>query len=386
MKHSSFRSRCSIALFAAAFAFSFVSHSVAEPAAALIMPKVSKSLLLDVKAIGGKLVAVGERGHVLLSHDNGKSWQQSPVPTAQALTAVYFLTDQQAWAAGHDGNIVYSEDGGETWVLQRNGLVAQAERNEYKLKEARANLQRLKRMADRGAEVDARGEDIAEQIDEAEYQVASAQRKMQEKAIAPPLMDIWFVDDKRGWAVGAFGTFLATADGGNTWDDISDEIADSIDGYHLNAVIGAPDGFLVIAGEGGYINVSHDFGDTWQQVDIDSESTVFGIAGSKDGSLIIATGLRGVTWRSEDKGETWVELNPAVDYSLSNVVLKGDTVLMVGAGGTIVLSQDKGDSFQRHILSNRSSLSQGALLDSGKILLVGQGGVHHFDPKVVDQK
>lgn len=386
MKHSSFRSRWTTALLMATVAFSLSQPSLAEPEAAMIMPKASKSLLLDIKEVGNKLVAVGERGHVLLSLDNGKSWQQSPVPTAQALTAIYFVGELQAWAVGHDGHIISSDDGGETWQLQRHGLMAQAVRNESQLKEARANLQRLKRLVDRGADVDVRGISIAEQIDEAEYQAVSAQEKMREKAIAPPLMDVWFVDDKQGWAVGAFGTFLTTTDGGNSWDDISDEIADSIDGYHLNSVMGAPGGLLVIAGEAGYINVSHDFGDTWQQADIDSESTVFGIAGNSDGSLLIATGLRGVTWRSEDKGLTWQELMPNVDYSLSNVVLKGDTVLMVGAGGTIVLSDDKGNSFQGHVLANRSSLSQGVLLDSGHILLVGQGGMHHFDPNAVDQK
>src|SRR5690554_2612285 len=386
MKHSSFRSRCAIALLTATFAFSLSQHSIAESTAAMIMPKASKSLLLDIHASAHKLIAVGERGHVLLSTDNGKTWQQSPVPTAQLLTSVYFINERLGWAAGHDGNIIHSADGGLTWVLQRDGLMAQAERNEYQLKEARAEVQRLKRMAERGADINEQGISIAELIDEAEYEATSAQEKMRETIIAPPLLDIWFANDQQGWAVGAFGTLLTTRDGGNSLEDISDKIADSIDGYDLNSVVGAPGGLLIIAGEGGYINVNHDYGESWQQADIDSESTVFGIASNNDGRLLIATGLRGVTWRSEDKGETWQELSPNVDYSLSNVTLRGDTVVMVGAGGTIAISADKGDHFVSHILANRSSLSQAVLLDSGQLLLVGQGGAHHFDPNVVDQK
>lgn len=386
MKHSSFRNRCAAAILAATAAFSLSHYSVAEPKAAIMMPKAHKSLLLDIQAVAHKLIAVGERGHVLVSTDNGESWQQSAVPTAQTLTAVHFINEKQGWAVGHDGNVVHSNDGGTTWELQRDGLAAQAERNELLLKRAHAKLKSLKRLAARGAETDEQGNDITEEIDEAQYQVSSAQEKMHAKPIAPPLMDVWFANEQQGWAVGAFGTLLTTIDGGKTWEDISDTIADSIDGYHLNSVVGASDGLLILAGEGGYINVSHDYGQTWEQAELNTESTVFGISSNADGSFIVATGLRGVSWRSEDRGQSWQELYPDVDYSLSDVALKGDTLLMVGAGGTIAMSHDKGESFEVHILANRSGLSQGTILDSGKFLLVGQGGIHHFDPKAVDQK
>ena len=35
--------------------------------------------------------------------------------------------------------------------------------------------------------------------------------------VSTPLDGLWFVDDHRGWAVGALGTILATLDGGRTW-------------------------------------------------------------------------------------------------------------------------------------------------------------------------
>jgi photosystem II stability/assembly factor-like uncharacterized protein len=58
-------------------------------------------------------------------------------------------------------------------------------------------------------------------------------------------------------------------------------------------------------------------------------------------------------------------------------------VILVGAGGSIAISNDKGDSFKQYILPVRSSLSSVIALDSGQFLLVGQGGVHHFDVKSV---
>ena len=51
------------------------------------LPLVTESMLLDVTRAGDKLVAVGERGHVILSSD-GKTWTQAEVvPTRATLTA-----------------------------------------------------------------------------------------------------------------------------------------------------------------------------------------------------------------------------------------------------------------------------------------------------------
>ena len=48
---------------------------------ALESAKASRSLLLDVTHAGNRMVAVGDRGHILYSDDQGKSWTQAKVPT-----------------------------------------------------------------------------------------------------------------------------------------------------------------------------------------------------------------------------------------------------------------------------------------------------------------
>src|SRR5689334_16251355 len=56
-----------------------------------IAPLAATSLLLDLAKAGERYVAVGERGHVLLSDDNGATWRQAKsVPTRAMLTAVFF--------------------------------------------------------------------------------------------------------------------------------------------------------------------------------------------------------------------------------------------------------------------------------------------------------
>ena len=147
-------------------------YSIEVPAA-----KIASTLLLDVTSAGSRLVAVGQRGHIIYSDDQGKSWTQAKVPTRSLLTAVYFVDAQHGWAVGHDTQILASTDGGATWTLQYEELERES-----------------------------------------------------------PLINVWFENLERGIAVGAYGTLLETTDGGKNWEDISD-LLDNEDGVHLNSII-----------------------------------------------------------------------------------------------------------------------------------------------------
>ena len=56
--------------------------------------KGHEALVLDVADTGSRLVAVGARGHILVSDDQGDSWQQKPTPASVLLTAVDFVDDK----------------------------------------------------------------------------------------------------------------------------------------------------------------------------------------------------------------------------------------------------------------------------------------------------
>jgi photosystem II stability/assembly factor-like uncharacterized protein len=47
--------------------------------------------LLGAARAGERLVAVGQRGHILYSDDSGNAWQQAAVPVSADLNAVSFL-------------------------------------------------------------------------------------------------------------------------------------------------------------------------------------------------------------------------------------------------------------------------------------------------------
>ena len=53
----------------------------------------SKILLIDAARAGNRIVAVGDRGFILASDDNGDSWRRLNAPEGPLLTAVFFLRD-----------------------------------------------------------------------------------------------------------------------------------------------------------------------------------------------------------------------------------------------------------------------------------------------------
>ena len=94
----------------------------APPAAAeRSMPSrlASRSLLLDAADRSGLAVAVGERGHILLSPDGGSTWTQSEAPTQALLTGVWLHDARLGWAVGHDEVILRTVDGGTSWERVR---------------------------------------------------------------------------------------------------------------------------------------------------------------------------------------------------------------------------------------------------------------------------
>lgn len=102
---------CAIALCAAAGFARAEDHDTA-------LWRATHGLLLGAARAGNRLVAVGDRGHVLLSDDNGATWRLRQAPTEEALTAVVFTSPQEGWAVGQDVTVMHSTDGGESWTQQ----------------------------------------------------------------------------------------------------------------------------------------------------------------------------------------------------------------------------------------------------------------------------
>lgn len=284
--------------------------------------KASQSLMLDAVHAGARLVAVGDRGHILFSDDQGNTWTQARVPTRQLLTAVFFIDDKRGWAVGHDAQILASVDGGATWTKQFEDLAREA-----------------------------------------------------------PLLDVMFLDARHGFAVGAYGALLETLDGGQHWQDVAERL-DNEEQLHLNAIAAVKDAGLFIVGEQGSMFRSSDNGQTWSRVTGPYAGSLFGVIGTTQPRTLLAFGLRGNLLRSTDFGDSWqpIELKAArgqLEFGLASATLLDDgSLVLVGNGGSVLRSHDDGQTFSVFNRADRIALAGVSGLADGGLLLVGQGGVH----------
>jgi photosystem II stability/assembly factor-like uncharacterized protein len=341
-----------------------------------IKPLASRSLLLDITAAGDRAVVAGERGHILYSDDNGTSWQQARVPTTQMLTGVYFIDHQRGWAVGHDGLILVSDDSGENWRTQRDGLAVQEQANLEMREQAHRKLKELESALE-SADEETRSE-LELQHEDAVMDLEDADLALEEPVFTSPLMDVWFLDQNRGWAVGAFGTLLTTDDGGQHWVG-QPALLDNPDEFHLNTITGDGATRVFIAGEGGVMYRSLDGGDSWETLEPFYEGSWFGLVYSAQHDALLVFGLQGNLFRSSDFGDTWEAVPGDSKVALAGGSASGNgDIVLVGGVGTVLRSQDGGLSFKRDMMPDRLSLSS-AMQSDGQLILIGQGGAKRLE-------
>ncbi len=276
---------------------------------------VTQSLFLDGAAVGKQMVVVGERGHILVSRDAGRTWTQADVPTRATLTGVSLYDPARGWAVGHDAIILRTRDGGFTW--------------------------------------------------ETVYAAPEEQR---------PLLDVWFESAEHGYAVGAYGYFLETRDGGDTWQ--SRNIGDN--DYHLNQIAAAPSGRLYIAAEAGTVYRSDDGGDSWKELVSPYQGSFFGTL-PLDDRRVYLYGLRGNLFYSDDAGVSWRSIATRTRSSLSNGIrIDAGGALFTGMGGTLLIAEDAGRSVSPFQRSDRLGVAGALDAGDGALVVYGEFGVERI--------
>ena len=292
------------------------------------------SLLLQSDRQGSLTVVVGERGHILYSHDNKddkdyKNWKQAAVETRQTLTNVFMLNKNTGWAVGHDAIILKTNDAAKTW----------------------------KRIFS----------DVDEQA---------------------PLLDLYFKDDMSGIAIGAYGLVYVTDDGGKTWRKSklniinennnatkTEEIFTDIDDIHLNDIAFAGNKRFYIAAESGHVLRSDDDAKSWVSLTLPYQGSFFGIL-PLSFNKVIAYGLRGHLYLSTDAGSTWEKIETGSTEMLTDgLILADGSILISGLAGTLLISIDEGKSFHTLNLKHRHGLTSIVETKDRSILLTSDAGV-----------
>ena len=256
---------------------------------------------------GQRMVAVGERGHVLLSDDQGRTWRQARQVPTRVLTAVCFADDEARHRRRARRMILATDDARrdlEAHALRAGSAAAFAGRvvREWRQRNRRRRLrQLLLHDQDGGASWQARRLDA--QVGAARHQAGDVAGE------AYPDEDL----------------------GGDP---------------HLNRIVGRRQPPLHRR-RSGHLYRSDDAGASWCELASPYDGSFFGIL-PLDGESLLAFGLRGHLFRSDDAGLRLESRSTPAPWRCSTMqCASGSEVVIVGLSGTMLVSTDGGPTLPR---------------------------------------
>ncbi|HXQ31006.1 MAG TPA: YCF48-related protein [Steroidobacteraceae bacterium] len=302
----------------------WLSGTASSPAVAPSQPlivKLDRVILMDLARAGGRLLAVGERGTVLLSDDAGRRWSTEPTPVTRTLTAVVVDEAKVAVAVGHGPTLIRSEDGGQHWT-------------QIPLPEA--------------------GTDS--------------------------LLAITLLGPGHFIAYGGYGLYFDSQDSGKTWQR-RQVIAEDFD-RHISQVIAVGQSLLLV-GESGTLARSDDGGLTYKKLPSPYAGSFFGALLAKDG-VVLAFGMRGNVYRSSDVGATWtkVESGTTAAFNGGKLLANGD-LLLVGNSGLMAVSHDNGVTLHTSFTPAGKGITQAVELADGTLIGAGESGISVLDRAIL---
>ncbi|GAA5187871.1 WD40/YVTN/BNR-like repeat-containing protein [Ferrimonas gelatinilytica] len=298
--------------------------------------RADQAPVLSLTELNSGLLAVGDRGHILVQE--GDAWRQVMVPTRTLLTAVTHV-GERAWAVGHDAVILSSDAVTQQWRLRQ-------------------------------------------QLPERDK----------------PLLDVLALSSEHILAVGAYGLMFRSLDGGQSWqEEFHDELLYPEDREYLNELKEEDPGLyldersailphfnrirrlsderLVLMGELGLMALSDNDGRSWYPVESFYDGSLYELVETAAGTWL-AAGLRGHIFRSEDQGESWQEIDSGVDGTINQGrILTDGRIALVANGGYLLISDDDGQSFTVTEVAKGQDLVALAQTQDGEVAIAGSDGI-----------
>ena len=317
------RAVAALAAFVGFFSISNAQTESSRPPVTLVPPvrsappPATRSLLLDAYVLGSSIFAVGERGALIRSDDSGQNWEAIEVSVAATFTGITFADTHRGWIVGHEGSILMTNDGGLSWSPST-------------LKDAT---------------------DVS-------------------------LLDVLATDIHHALAVGGFGACLITADAGHTWTPrkvINEDV-------HLNRLTRGRGTEFFLAGERGTLLRFAEFR-------AEPERLATGYEGSFNGVILLAErrllayGLRGHVFRSEDNGTTWSAVAGLPPVLLSTALkTKSGLIVLAGQARVFLVSRDDGQTFSSWNTPITTAVAKIVEAPDGSLLTFGESGVNRLRP------
>lgn len=275
------------------------------------------------------------------------------------LYTVFFADRQHGWAAGSNGLLLITADGGATW---KKVIVGQRDviRDLFFIDSERGFL------AGEFSIFNRRAEDISS--DRAFLSVSSdAGRNWQNIELRNKDLDssdqrqyngngllrLIFADDRTGWAIGEAGLVLASRDGGKTWLRQRSPVSKLL--YDICAI---DDQQAWIVGGGGAILRTVDGGKNWNEQASGITQTLNSVH-FVDNKYGWAVGLDGTILATTNGGNRWQQQTSGVGEDLHSVFFTSKTEgWAAGDRGTLIHTTNGGQSWEMVSLRTRSHLTR----------------------------
>ena len=330
-------------------------QELANPA--IPVKSLSSHYMLAGASAGKRLLAVGEHGLIIYSDDGAQTWHQASVPVSTTITDIAFATDKVGWATGGFGVVLNTQDGGQSWVKQLDGI---------------AEIDMMNQTTQAFTATQPPDSDV----------VAHLTRRAQiltSEGPDKPFLSLLPISATEVFAFGTYRSAEHSTDGGKSWTDwslkIGDPAAQSKNIYGAAALYGA----YYLVSEAGLIYRSTDGGQTFPQLAQPGDATFFGICDAGKGN-ILAFGVAGEMYLSTDNGKSW---NPPNFTGSANVncgtLLPTGDVVAGDSGGSIWRSKDQGQNFTEVIRNPLLSINALLPLGGTRLLILSEAGMFPFD-------
>jgi len=315
--------------------------------------------LATVSASGQTLVATGESGKIFRSENGGTKWSnlQKAPPLPAYITAVARPSADVVVVAGNT-TIMRSVRGGP---FERAKSVNKKYINALAFADPLVGVAAgqdgsMQRTTDGGATW---------------VEVASGTKRF--------VQGVVFTDARTGIAIGSgWGEgplLVGTADAGRTWQPVPTVAArEPCGGDRTTGGLALrPSGVGMVLCQGGAVYKTSDHGRTWVETGQSLAASLASIA-MLDDRTAVAVGSRGVIFRTDDGGASWARCQSGTYGWLSRVSFADQRRgLIVGWNGLLLSTQDGGKTWQRDPLLTVRGLNALAVDEAGAVIAGNNG-------------